>query len=294
MPGGKNRTTLTRHPKCDYNVKRVKESLSLRFKRGPSIVDITSLIGMILGILAVVGGAQLEGLPLSSIIQPTAFIIVIGGTVGAIMLQSTMEDMKNAIKGLPDIFMGVKDNPNEVSELLVNLALKARKEGILALQSDIAAIEDPFLKKGLELMTDGTDPHLLRELLETELGFYEEEINHASKVWEGAGGFAPTIGIIGAVLGLIHVMQNLNDPAKLGSGIAVAFVATVYGVGAANLVFIPMGGKLKGKRRVTIRTREMMIEGILSIQAGESPNFISEKLKVFLSNRDEAAEAPEA
>ncbi len=255
-------------------------------------MDITSLIGMILGILAVVGGAQLEGLPISSIVQPTAFIIVIGGTIGAIMLQSTMEDMKNAIKGLPVVFMGVKENPQETSELLVRLALKARKEGILALQSDIAAIDDPFLKKGLELMTDGTDPHLLRELLETELGFYEEEVTNSAKVWEGAGGFAPTIGIIGAVLGLIHVMRSLDDPSKLGAGIAVAFVATVYGVGAANLIFLPLGGKLKGKRRVTIRTREMMIEGILSIQAGESPNFISEKLKVFMPS--DAAPASDA
>ena len=254
-------------------------------------MDITSVIGIILGLLAVVGGAQLEGLPISSIVQPTAFIIVIGGTTGAIMLQSTQEDIKFAIKEIPTIFLGVKEKPSEVADLLVRLALKARKEGILALQNDIGAIDDPFLKKGLELMTDGTDPQLLRELLETELSFFEEEVTHASKVWEGAGGFAPTVGIIGAVLGLIHVMQNLNDPAKLGSGIAVAFVATVYGVGAANLILIPMGGKLKGKRRVTIKTREMMIEGILSIQAGESPNFIGEKLKVFVGEEGHKSDA---
>jgi chemotaxis protein MotA len=258
-------------------------------------VDITSLIGVLLGLAAVFGGAMLEGLPISSIVQPTAFIIVFGGLLGAVLLQSTMEDLINALKGVPTIFLGVKEKPAEVAQMLVGLALKARKEGILALQNDILHIEDPFLKKGLELMTDGTDPQLLRDLLETELGFYEEEINHASKVWEGAGGFAPTVGIIGAVLGLIHVMQNLNDPSKLGGGIAVAFVATVYGVGAANLLFIPMGGKLKGKRRTTIMTRAMMIEGILSIQAGESPNFIEEKLKVFMhghggENHDKAPE----
>lgn len=245
-------------------------------------MDITSIIGIILGLLAVFGGALLEGLPISAIVQPTAFIIVFGGMVGAVLLQSPQADLINAVKGLSTIFLGVKEKPVEVSELLVGLALKARKEGILALQSDITSIQDPFLRKGLELMTDGTDPQLLRELLETELGFFEEEIGHAAKVWEGAGGYAPTVGIIGAVLGLIHVMQNLNDPSKLGGGIAVAFVATVYGVGAANLAFIPMGGKLKGNSRTTIMTREMMIEGILSIQAGESPNFIGEKLKVFM------------
>lgn len=244
-------------------------------------MDITSLIGLILGMAAVFGGAMLEGLPISAIVQPTAFIIVFGGALGAIMLQSSGGDMMHALKGLPVIFLGAKDKPKEVAEMLVNMALKARKEGILALQNDIGQISDPFLKKGLEMMTDGTDPHLLRDLLETELSIFEEEVGHASKVWEGAGAYTPTVGIIGAVLGLIHVMQNLNDPSKLGGGIAVAFVATVYGVAGANLLFIPMGGKLKGNSRITISTRTMMIEGVLAIQAGESPNFIAEKLKIF-------------
>lgn len=256
-------------------------------------MDITSLIGVLLGIAAVFGGALLEGLPIDSILQATAFIIVIGGTAGAVLLQCTGKDLMNAIKDLKVIFLGVPEKPHQIADLMVELALKARKEGILALQSDIAAIDDPFLKKGLELMTDGTDPQLLRELLETELAFYEDEVTAASKVWEGAGGFSPTIGIIGAVLGLIVVMRNLDDMAALGGGIAVAFVATVYGVGAANLLFIPMGGKLKSKRKVTIMTREMMIEGILSIQAGESPNFIREKLRIFdPTGKAEAAEAP--
>lgn len=244
-------------------------------------MDITSVIGIILGMLAVVGGALLEGLQLSAIVQPTAFIIVMGGTAGAVLLQTPLKDVINAVVGLQAIFLGVKDKPSEVAKLLVDLALKARKEGILALQSDITSIEDPFLKKGLEMMCDGTDPHLLRELLETENHFFEEEITAAGKFWENAGGFTPTVGIIGAVLGLIHVMENLNDPSKLGGGIAVAFVATVYGVGAANLIFIPMGGKYKANRKISLITREMMIEGILSIQAGESPNFIKEKLRVF-------------
>jgi chemotaxis protein MotA len=235
-----------------------------------------------MGLAAVFGGALMEGLPITAIIQPTAFIIVFGGAIGAIVLQSPQADLINAVKGLSVIFGGTKEKPAEVAEMLVNLALKARKEGILALQNEIGQITDPFLKKGLELMTDGTDPQLLRDLLETELGFFEEEVGHASKVWEGFGAYTPTVGIIGAVLGLIHVMGNLNDPSKLGGGIAVAFVATVYGVAGANLLFIPFGGKLKGNSRNTIHTRAMMIEGILSIQAGESPNFIGEKLKVFM------------
>lgn len=256
-------------------------------------MDIASIIGLALGIFAVVGGAILEGLGLDAIVQPTAFLIVVGGTIGAVMLSHPVPELIDGMKNLPSVFIPPRENPKETIEMLVDMAMKARKEGILALQADIKNIGDPFLRKGLELMTDGTDPNLLRELLETELSMYEEEIGHSAKVFESAGGFAPTIGILGAVLGLIHVMENLDDPSKLGSGIAVAFVATVYGVGFANLVFLPMGNKLKFRGKASVVIREMMIEGILSIQAGESPNFIREKLKVFLP-ASEAASMTEA
>lgn len=255
-------------------------------------MDITSIIGIILGIVAVVGGQILEGGHVSSIIQPTAFLIVFGGTAGGVILSFPLRELINAIKSLRVVFLNSKAQTAEIIDLLVSLALKARKEGILALQTDIRDIEDEFLKKGMELMTDGTDPTLLREIMETELSFMEEEIQQSSKVWESAGGYAPTIGILGAVLGLIHVMENLSDPSQLGAGIAVAFVATVYGVGSANLIFIPLSNKIKFKQRQTIILREMMIEGILSIQAGESPNFIRQKLQVF-DTTGAAAEAPE-
>lgn len=256
-------------------------------------MDITSLIGIILGLAAVIVGQMLEGGSVMALVQPTAFLIVIGGTTGAVLLSFPAKDLLGAVKGMQVIFFGNKAPFGEIIDLLVSLALKARKEGILALQADIRDIEDEFLKKGMELMTDGTDPTLLREILETELSFLEEEIQQASKVWESAGGYSPTIGILGAVLGLIHVMENLSDPSKLGAGIAVAFVATVYGVGAANLMFIPMGNKLKFKQRELVILREMMIEGILSIQAGESPNFIRQKLQVFNLGgpQEEAVEA---
>lgn len=256
-------------------------------------MDLTSILGIIIGLAAVVGGQILEGGSLMALVQPTAFLIVMGGTAGAVMLSFPAKDLMAALKGLMSVFMTPKADFKATIDLLVTLALKARKEGILALQGDIKDIEDPFLKKGMELMTDGTDPHLLRELLETELSFLEEEIQQASKVWESAGGYTPTVGILGAVLGLIHVMENLSDPSKLGSGIAVAFVATVYGVGAANLIFIPFGNKLKFKQRQVVILREMMIEGILSIQAGESPNFIRQKLVVFDSS-GKSAETEEA
>ncbi len=257
-------------------------------------MDITSLIGLIFGIAAVIGGQILEGGSVMAIVQPTAFLIVMGGTVGAVLLSFPGKDLMNAVKGLKAVFLGAGGNFKETIDLLVNLALKARKEGILALQAEIKDIDDVFLKKGMELMTDGTDPALVRDILETELSFLEEEVQSASKVFESAGGFAPTVGILGAVLGLIHVMENLSDPSKLGSGIAVAFVATVYGVGFANLIFIPMGNKLKFNMRKFIVMREMMIEGILSIQAGESPNFIRQKLQVFDGGGEAGGEAAEA
>ncbi len=252
-------------------------------------MDITSILGIIFGIAAVLGGQVLEGGHISSIIQPTAFIIVMGGTMGAILLSFPAKDLLGAVMGLKEIFLGAKAPFKETIDLLVSLALKARKEGILALQNDIKDIDDEFMKKGMELMTDGTDPHLLREILETELSFLEESIQNSAKVWESAGGFAPTVGILGAVLGLIHVMENLADPSSLGSGIAVAFVATVYGVGFANLIFIPWGSKLKLNKRKLVVMREMIIEGILSIQAGESPNFIRQKLQVFDTSGKSAA-----
>ncbi len=249
-------------------------------------MDITSLVGLFIGVLAVLVGQVLESggnvMSILTLVQPTAFMIVMGGTTGTVLLGFPANDLKEAFTSLGPVF--AQPDPTLVSntiEQIVSLATKARKEGLLALQNEIKSIEHPFLKKGLELMTDGIDAQLIRDMLETEIGFLEEKINGAAKVWESAGGFAPTVGILGAVLGLIHVMENLSDPSKLGSGIAVAFVATVYGVGFANLLFIPMGSKVKLKRKLEIHLQEMMLEGIMAIQAGESPNFIRQKLAVF-------------
>ena len=244
-------------------------------------MDLTSIIGVVLGIAAVIGGQVLEGGQLSAIVQPTAFLIVMGGTAGAVMLSFPGNELMAAMQGIMNIYMGAPPKFGDSITVLVDMAMKARKEGILALQKDIESVKDPFLKKGLELMADGTDPGLLRNLLETEMALEEEGAMQASKVWESAGGFTPTVGILGAVLGLIHVMENLSDPSSLGSGIAVAFVATVYGVGFANLIFIPMGNKLKFKKKQQMILKEMMLEGILAIQAGESPNFIKQKLQVY-------------
>ena len=249
-------------------------------------MDLTSVIGIVVAFGAVILGAVLEGLHPDALIQPTAFMIVILGTVGAVLLAHRDDELMHFFQWSLYCFQGPRSNGLEIAKNMVELSLKARKEGILALQGDIAAIQDPFLRKGMTLMTDGTDPHLLRELLETELSMFEDEIAHSAKVGEDFGALAPCVGIIGAVLGLIHVMSNLDDPAKLGGGIAVAFVATVYGVGSANLLCLPLAGKIKFRGKKDVVVREMMIEAILSIQAGESPNFIKEKLKVFLSPKE--------
>ncbi len=251
-------------------------------------MDITSILGLALAIGAVLIGAVLEGLEPDALIQPTAFLIVIVGTVGAVLLCHRADEIVHFGQWSIKCFLGNQENSLEAAKSLMTMANKARKEGILALQNDIKDIASPFMRKGMELMTDGTDPNLLRDLLETELHMFQEEITHSAKVGEDFGALAPCVGIIGAVLGLIHVMGNLNDPSKLGGGIAVAFVATVYGVGAANLIALPLAGKIKFKGKASVVAREMMIEAILSIQAGESPNFIKEKLKVFMSPGDAA------
>ncbi|MFM7389908.1 MAG: flagellar motor protein [Vampirovibrionales bacterium] len=244
-------------------------------------MDLTSVLGLLLGFGAVLGGQVLEGGSIMAIVQPTAFLIVFVGSVGATMLTFPESDLKVGLSKVPEAFQADHHNAKEVMELILSLATKARKEGILALQKDISTIHDPFLKKGMELMSDGMDPQLLRDILETDIGVEEELYGQAAKVWESTGGYTPTVGILGAVLGLIHVMENLNDPSKLGSGIAVAFVATVYGVGFANLIFIPLGSKIKFKGKHHAHMKTMMVEGIMAIQAGESPNFIQEKLKVY-------------
>lgn len=240
---------------------------------------ILNWIGVLLGAFAVFGGAILEGLHIQALIQPTAAIIVFGGTIGATMLASTPAEFSAALKGILAIFLkGGKHDYSHMIKEIVDMANVARKEGILALEKNMAAITNPFLSSNLKKVVDGYDPNILREMMEEKI-FKTEQMNNAvGKVWETAGGFAPTIGIIGAVLGLIHVMQNLNDPTKLGSGIAVAFVATVYGVGSANILFIPMGNKLKKMGMDQVHEMEIIMTGILGIQAGLNPRVIEDKM----------------
>jgi len=254
-------------------------------------MDFTSIIGVFMGIGLILIGQALEGGNVQSLIQITAAFIVFGGTSGAVVVSFPAQDLMGAAEALKIIFLDNKVDYEKVIAEILGYATKARKEGVIVLEKEANKASDPLMKIGLEAVSDGADPVLVRDLMETKLAQMEEYISRSAKVWESAGGFAPTIGIIGAVLGLIQVMQNLSDPSKLGAGIAVAFVATVYGVGSANLLFIPFSTKIKIKSKQDFLAKEMIVEGILSIQAGESPALIERKLQSFLldkKNKDNA------
>jgi chemotaxis protein MotA len=246
-------------------------------------MDKASIIGIVLGIGAVLGGQALEGGSIHSLMQLAAAIIVFGGTFGAVFLSYPFQNVMGSFKDIKNILKEPPQDPFQIITQITQYANKARKEGILSLEKELKNIEDPFLKKSLAMAVDGVEPHLIREAMETELEYLDEHGKVNSKVWKAAGGYAPTIGILGAVLGLIHVMENLNDPSKLGSGIAVAFVATVYGVGSANLLFLPFSTKLEARHRHQVIIKEMILEGIISVSTGENPRLIEEKLKSFLS-----------
>lgn len=245
-------------------------------------MDILTLLGLIVGFGAIIGGNALEGGHLSSLLQLTAFLIVAGGTVGAVMVQSPLPVFMNAMKSFAKIFFPPRIAAAEAIQKILSWSNVARKEGLLGLESLVEAEPDPFARKGLQLLVDGSEPDAIRAILEVELGTLEHGDLQAAKVYEGMGGYSPTIGIIGAVMGLIHVMQNLSDPSKLGSGIAVAFVATIYGVGLANLLFLPCANKLKAHVHSQTQFREMIIEGIVSISHGENPRNIETKLQGYL------------
>jgi chemotaxis protein MotA len=241
-------------------------------------MDRISLLGLLFGILAIALGQVMEGGHISSLVQPTAFFIVIGGTLGAVMLQSPLRTFLLGSRMVRWVFSPPRLVPADLVAQVVGWSLVARKEGLLALEAQIPGIADPFVRRGLQLLVDGAEPDGLREVMEVEIGAYEGQMKLAAKIWESAGGYAPTIGILGAVMGLIHVMENLSDPAKLGSGIAVAFVATIYGVGSANLIFLPVAKKLLAVIQQLVSVREMYVDGLVGIANGDNPRIIESRL----------------
>lgn len=239
---------------------------------------ILSWIGAILGVGGILLGNAMEGGHISALIQPTAAFIVFGGTFGATMLSSTLTEFTQALKSLPKIFLAKDADLSPLVAEIIQIASTARKEGVLALEKYLNNIKDPFFSSNMRHVVDGYDPNILKAMMETRIYHEEEEKGAVAKVWETAGGYAPTIGILGAVLGLIHVMSNLADPTKLGSGIAVAFVATIYGVGSANLLFLPFANKLKKIGKAECMRMYVIAEGIASIQAGLNPRIIEDRL----------------
>ncbi|MES1208527.1 MAG: flagellar motor protein [Pseudomonadota bacterium] len=244
-------------------------------------MDITTIGGVILAFGAVLLGQALEGGHAGSLAQATAAIIVLGGTIGATAVAYPLRDFVRGIKMVSRALRERKSDVGAIVQQIVELAGVARRDGVLALEQRLAGISDPFLKRAVQFLVDGVDAAVAREALETEIAAEYDEGAVGAKVFESAGGFAPTVGILGAVLGLIHVMENLSDPSKLGEGIATAFVATVYGVGVANLIFLPLGNKLKRKLVIDRDRATLIAEGVLSIQSGLNPRVLEEKLRAY-------------
>lgn len=248
-------------------------------------LDKSSLGGLIIAAGGILLGLTLEGGKIMQIMQPTAALIVLGGTLGAVMLQFPLAIVLTALGSLATVFVEPGEDPIQVVKEMVGYAQKARRDGIVSLDKDIESIGDPFLKKSLMLAVDGTEPNELRAIMQLELDNRGERGDEISRVFESAGGFSPTVGIIGAVLGLIQVMQHLDNIAEVGRGIAVAFVATIYGVAAANLFFLPAAGKLKIRFREQELRHEIILEGVISLLEGMNPRMLETKLLGFIAQR---------
>jgi chemotaxis protein MotA len=223
-------------------------------------------------------GQVLEGGRISSLVQPAAFVIVVVATVGAVLLQSRMQVFLRGVRMLRWIVDAPEDTNKKTIQDAMIWSVVARREGFLSLERYMESTKDPFIAKGLRLVIDGIDPGRLKEILDVDISLYEMDQRQAAKIWESAGGYSPTIGILGAVLGLIHVMENLTDPSKLGGGIAVAFVSTIYGVGLANLFFLPVSNKLKEIISREVTRREMLSDIFFSIALGDSSRIVEERM----------------
>lgn len=244
-------------------------------------MDWASLAGILLALGGLLIGQLAEGGHLGSLIQPAAFMIVVAGTLGAVLLQSGMPNFVRGVRMVKLVFVPIPDSSAAVEQQIITWSGIARRDGMLSLERYLEGVKDTFKAKGLRLLVDGIDPFKLKDILEADLNSYEYRERQAVRIWEAAGGYSPTVGIIGAVLGLIHVMENLADPSQLGSGIAVAFVATIYGVGLANLVFLPIGNKLKSIITQEVMQREMLIDAFFGIALGDNPRIIQERMRAY-------------
>lgn len=247
-------------------------------------MDIFAILGTVIGLTFILSAQAMEGGNVTQLLQLTAAMIVCGGTAGAVIGSFPMSDLQNAASMIKDVIIPPKVNLDRLIVEIVGFAQKARKEGVIVLEKEAKTASDPLLTMGLETVADGADPSLVQGMMENQITQLEEKVSKGSKVFESAGAYSPTLGIIGAVLGLIQVMQNLSDPSKLGAGIAVAFVATIYGLFLANLILLPCSSRIKFNYQKVFLAKEMMLEGVLAIQAGESPALIERKLQSFILN----------
>ncbi|HET7062095.1 MAG TPA: flagellar motor protein [Nitrosospira sp.] len=245
-------------------------------------MDFSSITGILIALIAVLGGQALEGGSVASLIQFTSLGVVLGGTLGAVLLQSPIRQFLLGMKMSRWVLIPPLLDEAGLVHHIGSWSSISRKDGLLALDTHIEGIDDPFIRKGLQLLVDGIEPAVLKQILEVEIESFDDLHRQGARVWEAAGGYAPTIGILGAVMGLIQVMENLSDPAGLGAGIAVAFVATLYGVGLANLIFLPVANKLKALVSRQVLMREILVDGLVGIARGENPRLITGRLNGYL------------
>jgi chemotaxis protein MotA len=250
-------------------------------KKSGAKLDLATAAGLVVGLGGILGGLVLEGGSVREIVAPTALLIVLGGTLGAVMVSTPFYLLRGAMRSLASVFFEKSHSPEAMIDQIVDYSAKARKSGIVSLELVADEAPDPFLRKALTLAVDGTDLQELRKMMELEIVMEEHHAEAEAKIFEGAGGYAPTIGIIGAVLGLIQVMKDLADIEKVGHGIATAFVATIYGVGFANLLFLPAAGKIKARAHEKTQMRELILEGVIGIVEGSNPKLIRSKLEAF-------------
>src|SRR6266446_5377624 len=251
-------------------------------------LDFATFAGLVIGIGGIVGGLILEGGSVREIAAPTALLIVLGGTLGAVLITTPIGVLRGGIRSMASVFYEKSQDPDSLIDILVDYSSKARRNGIVSLEQVADQAPDPFLRKALNLAVDGTDLQELRNMMELEIGVAEHHAEAEAKIFESAGGYAPTIGIIGAVLGLIQVMKDLADIEKVGHGIATAFVATIYGVAFANLFFLPVAGKIKARALQKTQLRELMLEGVVGIVEGLNPKLIRSKLGAYSRRGDQS------
>jgi chemotaxis protein MotA len=249
--------------------------------KGGSRPDLATIGGLVLAVGGILTGLMMEGGKIRDVQQFTAALIVLGGTLGAVMVTTPVAVLMRAAGKLGSVFFSRTQAPDSVIEEIIQYATQARKQGIVSLEQQAASIQDPFLRKALNLAVDGIDMNQIKSIMELEISIMEQDREAEAKVFDAAGGYSPTVGIIGAVLGLIQVMKNLANIDEVGRGIAVAFVATVYGVASANLLFLPSAGKLRSRLQEEVRNREVILEGVLAIVEGLNPKLIRTKLEAY-------------